>query len=109
MSEGGEGVWLPMADAADLEEDDAVRVDVRGHAYAVFNSGGEFYVTDDRCTHQEASLSDGYVQDDTVECPRHQGVFHLPSGKAMCPPLTRSLRVYPARVDDGKVWARVAE
>lgn len=109
MSDTEESVWCPLTDTAEVEEDDVVRVDVRGHAYAVFNVGGHFYVTDDRCTHQEASLSEGYVQDDTVECPRHQGVFHLPTGKAMCPPLTRPLRVYPARVDDGKVWARVAE
>lgn len=103
-----EGGWCALTDASEVEEDDVVRVDLNGHAYAVYNLGGDYYVTDDGCTHQEASLSEGYVQDDTVECPRHQGVFHVPTGKAMCPPLTRPLRVYPARVDDGRVWIRLS-
>jgi MocE subfamily Rieske [2Fe-2S] domain protein len=107
--DGPEAGWRALTDAHEVEEDDCVRVTLNGHAYAVFNVEGDYYVTDDCCTHQEASLSDGYVQDDTVECPRHQGVFHIPTGKAMGPPLTRPLRVYPARVDDGKVWARVSE
>ena len=47
---------------------------------------GRFYATADRCTHEEASLSDGWIQDGTIECPRHQGFFDIVSGKA----LTRS-------------------
>lgn len=105
---GPEEGWCILTDAAEVEEDDVLCVRVHGHAYAVFNLGGDYYVTDDCCTHQEASLSEGYVQDDTVECPRHQGVFHVPTGKAMGPPLTRPLRVYPARVDDGRVWIRLS-
>ncbi|OEU88358.1 hypothetical protein DB35_18680 [Streptomyces abyssalis] len=108
MSDTEEG-WCALTDASEVEEDDVVCVNLRGHAYAVFNIGGDYYVTDDCCTHQEASLSEGYVQDDTVECPRHQGVFHIPTGKAMGPPLTRPLRVHQARVDHGKVWVRVSE
>ncbi|OEU97102.1 hypothetical protein AN216_17610 [Streptomyces oceani] len=98
-----------MIAAAEVEEDDVLCVRACGRNLAVFHIDGDYHVTDDRCTHEEASLSDGYLQDDTIECPRHQGVFHVPSGKPMAAPVTQPLRVYPARVEDGQVWADIPE
>ena len=112
MSDSGrapEHGWCPLTDAAEVEEDDVICVNVCGRDFAVFNIEGDYYVTDDCCTHQEASLSEGYLQDDTIECPRHQGVFHVPTGKPMGAPVTRPLRVYPAQVEDGRVWAHIPE
>lgn len=109
MNEHDGGDWRVLAATWEVEEDDVISVWAGGRVLALFNIAGAYYVTDDCCTHQRASLSEGYVQDDTIECPRHQGVFHVPTGKPMSPPLTEPLRVYPARVEDGRVWARVSE
>ncbi len=38
---------------------------------AVFNAEGEFYAVDDTCTHQDASLSDGFAEVCFVECLPH--------------------------------------
>ena len=54
---------------------------------AVFNIDGTFYVTDDECTHASASLADGMIDGDVVECCMHMGSFHIPSGKVVEPPL----------------------
>lgn len=107
-TESGQG-WCPLTKASEVEEDDVICIQACGRSLAVFNIEGAYYVTDDCCTHQQASLSEGYLQDDTIECPRHQGVFHVPTGKPMGPPLTEPLRVYQARVEDGRVWARVSD
>jgi nitrite reductase/ring-hydroxylating ferredoxin subunit len=99
--------WHDVAAVDELPEDDVMQVSVDGVPLALFRVGDEFYATDDCCTHEEASLSDGYLQDDTIECPRHQGVFHIPTGRAMEPPVTVDLRVYPVRVAGERVWVRV--
>lgn len=101
--------WVAVIEASEVEEDDVICAQACGRDLAVFNIEGDYYVTDDCCTHQQASLSEGYLQDDTIECPRHQGVFHVPTGKPMGPPVTERLRVYPARVEGTKVWARIPE
>lgn len=108
MTEPDHG-WQALVEASEVEEDDVICVHSGGRSLAVFNIEGDFYVTDDCCTHQEASLSDGYLQDDTIECPRHQGVFHVPTGKPMAAPVTEPLRVYPARVHDGQVWMQAMD
>lgn len=99
--------WHDVAAVDELLEDDVMQVTVGQVVLALYRVGDEFYATDDCCTHEEASLADGYLQNDTIECPRHQGVFHIPTGRAMQAPVTVDLRVYPVRVEGERVLVRV--
>lgn len=102
--------WHALADADDIDEDDVICVHAADRLLAIFHlEDGTYHVTDNRCTHQEASLAEGYLDEETIECPRHQGVFHVPTGKAKSPPVTENLRVYPTKVENGKIWAHLAE
>ncbi|RFS81977.1 non-heme iron oxygenase ferredoxin subunit [Actinomadura spongiicola] len=74
----------------------------------VANVDGTVHVTDDTCTHAEASLSDGDLEGDRVVCPVHWAEFDLASGRPLCFPATRPLTVYPAAVEDGHVVAHLA-
>lgn len=95
--------WTDIGSADIVEDDDVIQVILGTARLAVFKIGGQIHVTDDRCTHQEASLSDGYLDDCTIECPRHQGVFDVRSGKALSPPLEHNLRTYEVRLAEGRI------
>ena len=41
---------------------------------------------------------------DIIECPRHQGRFHIPSGRARSPPVCIDLKTYPVKVEDGRIY-----
>lgn len=99
--------WHDVAAVDELLEDDVMQVTVGDVVLALYRVGDEFYATDDCCTHEEASLADGYLQDDTIECPRHQGVFHIPTGRAVQAPVTVDLRVYAVRVEGERVLVQV--
>ena len=45
---------------------------------------------------------------DIIECPLHQGRFHIPSGGARSAPACRNLRTYPVRVEDGSIFISLA-
>ncbi len=83
-------------------------MNIVGELVAVFNLNGTFYATQDVCTHALASLSDGYVSGDCVECPLHEGVFHIPTGKPVSGPVRIPLRTYPIRVEGGSVFIEIA-
>lgn len=97
--------WRPLCDAADVEVDVPRRVEVEGlPPLAVFRlEDGSVHVTDDTCTHGQASLSDGFVIGDEIECPWHAGKFCVRDGRATALPAVEPIRVYPARVVDGRV------
>lgn len=70
-----------------------------GKKVAVYNVDGEFYVTDDLCTHGEASLSEeGLLDGHVVECAWHFGSFDVITGQPKGMPCTIALRTYPAVV-----------
>jgi nitrite reductase/ring-hydroxylating ferredoxin subunit len=72
---------------------------------AVYNIDGTFYVTDDECTHAAASLADGMIDGDVIECCMHMGSFHIPSGKVVEPPCEVPLRTYQVVLRDEDVFA----
>ncbi len=100
---------IPLCGVAEVAPGCVVRAETGGCVYAVFNVEGKWYVTQDDCTHGPGSLAEGYVLDDEVECPFHQGRFHIPTGQATCAPATEPLKTWKAEVVDGKVCINPAE
>lgn len=76
-------------------------------AIAVFNADGEIYAVDDTCTHQDASLSDGFLEGCFVECPLHAAFFDLRTGAPTCLPAKRPVRTHSVTVDSGVVYVHV--
>jgi len=76
---------------------------------ALFNVDGELFAIDDTCTHQDAALSDGWIEGCTVECPLHSSCFDLRSGAPIGPPAKVAVRTHVVRVVDGVVTIEVSE
>jgi nitrite reductase/ring-hydroxylating ferredoxin subunit len=85
----------------------ALRVEAAGLTVAVFNLDGEFYVTDDNCTHGPGSLSEGFIDGDVVECNFHNGQFNIKTGEVVSPPCMIPIKTYRTIVQDGKVYIEV--
>src|SRR5919108_3004728 len=87
----------------DIPLGEAVRVDAEV-PIAVFNVDGELLAIDDTCTHQDASLADGWVEGCFVECPLHSSQFDLRTGDPHAPPATNPVRTHDVRIRDGYVY-----
>ena len=98
---------LELCKAADVAEGASLKVEAGGLTLAVFNLEGEFYVTDDACTHGPGSLSEGYIDGDEVECNFHNGMFNIKTGEVTLPPCMIPVTTYPATVEDGTVFIEV--
>jgi nitrite reductase/ring-hydroxylating ferredoxin subunit len=97
------GEWHFAVSAGDIEPGEAVAALCNGREIAVYRVGDRFFATDNRCTHAAASLSDGYLEGEVIECPLHQGLFNIRTGAALCSPAIRAVRTYPTRLNDGQV------
>ena len=90
--------------ADDLKPGMALRVETDAEPVAVFNVDGDFYAIADTCSHEESSLSEGYVDEDIVECAKHGAMFHIPTGEVRSLPATRNVRVFGTVVEDGDLY-----
>jgi MocE subfamily Rieske [2Fe-2S] domain protein len=101
--------WYAAGKADDFEDEDVEQLWVGDVPIAVYKAQGNFYATQDVCTHEHAYLSDGVVVDCVVECPFHQGRFDVRSGAALSAPVIVPLRTFPVRVVDGLVYVHVTQ
>lgn len=96
-------LWLCHADA--VEDGEALKIEIEGRPpLAVYFVDGEYFVSDDTCSHGEASLSEGSVDGAAIDCPWHSGKFCLRTGEALNFPAVTAIRVYPAIVRDGAIF-----
>jgi 3-phenylpropionate/trans-cinnamate dioxygenase ferredoxin subunit len=95
---------LRVAPLDDLPDGRGVRVDAAGRRIALFRVGPEVFALGDRCSHAEASLAEGPVVGDVVECPRHGSEFDLHTGEPGSFPATTPVPVYGTEVADGDVY-----
>lgn len=101
--------WSKVAAADEVPEEGTLRVRCGGEPVCLYNLAGTIYATHDVCTHGQASLAEGFIAGEDIECPLHQGRFHIPTGKAVGVPCTEDLRVYRVKVDDGSVYIQSQE
>jgi 3-phenylpropionate/trans-cinnamate dioxygenase ferredoxin subunit len=100
---------MPFVKAAllsELPEGGALGVEAGGVRIALAAVDGEVFAFADTCSHREFPLSLGEVDAATctVTCEWHGAAFSLRDGAATCPPATRPVPVYGARVEQGAVY-----
>lgn len=71
--------------------------------------GDRYYALDNRCTHAEAQLSAGDVEEGEIACPLHGARFDLKTGRAMTPPATMPVRTHEVKVDGDDLYVRLSE
>ena len=98
-----ESQWIDAAPVADVPAEDVIGIIVGARDIALYNVDGEIYATDNLCTHGHARLCDGFLEGHEIECPLHQGKFHIATGKAVGVPCIEDIRVYAVKVEDGAV------
>jgi nitrite reductase/ring-hydroxylating ferredoxin subunit len=107
MAESADNVVRVCAQA-DVAPGTVKAFPVGANTLAVYNLDGTFYVTDDECTHAAASLADGMIDGDVIECCMHMGSFHIPTGRVVEPPCEVPLRTYKVVLRDDDVFVDLA-
>src|SRR5689334_10953687 len=97
--------FVKVATTDEIPVGSAKLVEVDGEYIALFHVDGNFYATNDICTHEEASLSEGDLEGEVVECPHHGARFNVRTGAVLSLPATQPVQTYPVRVtaDDVEV------
>lgn len=84
-------------------------VNIGGRRILLANVEGRFYAADDTCTHEEASLSTGFLKGELVKCPLHGSRFNVRTGEALEEPAEANLRIYPVRLEGERILIGLSE
>lgn len=92
----------------ELPEGEPVRVDVDGVPVCLVRLGDDVRAVHDTCSHQEWSLSEGFVHDGAVECSKHGSMFSLETGKPSSLPAMKPVPTFAVEVDGDDVHVDVS-
>ena len=88
----------------DIPPGEGVRFDEVSPPIAVFHTeDGEVFAIDDTCTHQDASLADGWLEGCEIECWLHGSRFDLRTGEPSGPPAIVPIAVHTVRIEGDDV------
>ena len=99
--------WIFVCNESEIEMDDLKRFDHKDNTFCIYKIKDGIYATDGLCTHEEFHLEDGLVMHGEIECPMHQGIFDIKSGKAVSEPACVDLKTYETKVEGGKVYIKL--
>jgi 3-phenylpropionate/trans-cinnamate dioxygenase ferredoxin component len=97
-----------VASVGEIPPGEMKAVEIEGTPVALYNVNGEFFATCDTCSHEEASLAEGWLDDDVVTCPSHGAEFNVRTGEVLALPATEPIATYPVRVEGDEVFVAVS-
>jgi nitrite reductase/ring-hydroxylating ferredoxin subunit len=90
--------FVTVATVGFLEPGELAYVEVGDEPVCLINLDGELHAINDTCTHQDASLSDGSIDGDEIECPLHGGAFNIRTGEPTSFPVVVAIEKYAVRI-----------
>ena len=88
----------------ELPDGDPIAADIHGTSIVLVRKGDEAFALYDECSHAAVALSEGDVEDCSIECWLHGSTFDLRTGKPSGPPATTAVATYPIEIRDGDVY-----
>lgn len=89
--------------AADVPPGSCALGRVGNEEVAIFNVDGQFYATQNKCTHAGGPLCEGGLWGDVVQCPWHGSEFNVRTGEVVSGPAKVPVKTYRVVVVDGIV------
>ena len=94
-----------VASLEGLKPGTAVKVVIDGIPIAVVReTKGDVHALGDRCSHGDISLSEGFVEDDTIECWAHGSKFDLCTGGPRNFPAHEPVPVFAVEIDGDDIF-----
>ena len=96
---------IEICPVEDIKPGRAIRVKLGDHAIAIARTkSGEVKAIDDKCSHGEISLSEGFVDDETIECWAHGAKFSLETGAPLSLQEYEPVAVYETFIENGIIF-----
>ena len=99
--------WFEVATEEEIQPGSKKKALINNQKIVVFNVDGKFYATENKCSHQDAPLSNGIMHGKEVECSWHGSRFDVTTGAVTTLPAAVLLKTFITKVEDGKILVEI--
>lgn len=109
MNDSPKEIWVEACKVGAIDPEDVIRFDHGARTFAIYRTGNDrYYATDGLCTHEKVHLAGGFVMDQIIECPKHNGRFDFTTGEAQAAPVCVNLNTYPVKREGNRIMIRIS-
>ena len=102
-------ITIQVCPLSALSRGEALRVEAEPPIAVFHTEEGEVFAIDDTCTHQDASLSEGWLEGCQVECPLHASKFDLRTGQVDALPAKKPVRTHAVVIEDDHIFVQLSQ
>jgi len=95
--------YIKAADIQAIDPGQMLKIKVGGKNILLANIDGNIYAIDDQCSHEDASLYNGALKGNCVECPLHGSRFNFKTGKPLELPATEAIKTYTVKIENNEI------
>lgn len=95
--------WTAVGSRDEVDPDNPLAATIGELAIGVYDVDGELHAIEDICPHAAANLTQGFVDGCEVECPLHNAVFDVTTGKHLRGEPCRDVKTFPVRLVDRRI------
>lgn len=99
--------WVKVCKKDEIGQGEMYSFDHDDKMILIANCNGKFYATDRICTHAEADLSTGFLNETNVTCPLHLSIFNLQDGKPQNLPAEKPLKTFNVKIEQSEIYIEV--
>ena len=99
--------WYKAATTDEIPEGGYIEIDVADEEILLFKIDNEFYALKNQCTHQEAPLAGGEIEDGEIVCPLHGARFCIKTGAVTTPPAYEDVETYATKIENNNVFIEI--
>lgn len=79
---------------------------IQNKQIAICRIKNEYFAFDEICSHQNASLASGWLEDYTIECPIHGALFDVKTGEALSLPAVEDINTYEIKIRGDEIFVK---
>ena len=99
--------WTEVGERARVDPDTPLGVTVGETRIGIYEVDGALYALEDVCPHAFALLTQGFPDGCEIECPLHNAVFDVTSGRHLRGEPCRDLKTFPIRIQADRIEVQV--
>ena len=94
---------IPLCKLDQIEDEGLRAFNVEGGSILITRIGDKVFAVENRCSHEDYPLEDGWIEKGKVCCSMHGAQFDPETGKALTLPAYEDIKSYPVNVVDGTI------
>lgn len=99
--------WVKTYATSELKKGEMLDFDYKAKKILLANINGKIYATDRICTHADADLTTGILNEEGVTCPLHLSTFNLETGIPQNLPAEVPLKTYNVKIEQNEIYVEV--